>query len=405
MKAATATIYLDPRPKKNGKCNVKLKVTFNRKRKYYPVNMDLTNSDFEKIINGKRLTTDQRNIKKTFSEIELKADKVIQKMKFFTFNAFEEAFFENRNITNSVQFAFDKEIKQLKENDKIGTAVTYQCAINSLEKFFPGLTFADITPVLLNKYERWMLKDEKSPTTISMYVRCLRKIFNLQNIDASLYPFGKGKYEIPTGRNVKKALTVEEISRIYNYEAEPNTNEEMAKDYWLFLYLCNGMNVKDFCLLKWQNIDNDVLVFERAKTKGKKKEADKITVALKPETKAIIKKWGQPSVLENAFIFPHLNHDMNAERQRQVYQQLTKIINKYMKRIAKNVGIKKPVTTYYARHSFATVLKRSGAKIEMISELLGHSSVLVTQNYLDGFEKEQIQKATDQLTVGFKKTS
>ena len=78
-----------------------------------------------------------------------------------------------------------------------------------------------------------------------------------------------------------------------------------------------------------------------------------------------------------------------------------RLINKYMKQIALEVGIGKNVTTYYARHSFATVLKRSGAKIEMISELLGHSSVDVTESYLDGSENEQIQKETDVLIAGF----
>ena len=76
-----------------------------------------------------------------------------------------------------------------------------------------------------------------------------------------------------------------------------------------------------------------------------------------------------------------------------------------MKHVASEVGINKNVTTYFARHSFATVLKRSGAKIEMISELLGHSSVSVTEGYLDSFEKEQIQKETNALTLGFKKAN
>jgi site-specific recombinase XerD len=96
---------------------------------------------------------------------------------------------------------------------------------------------------------------------------------------------------------------------------------------------------------------------------------------------------------------------MSEVQKRNTYQGLTKIINKYVKQIAKEVEINKGVTTYYARHSFATVLKRSGAKIEMISELLGHSSVHVTESYLDSFEKEHIQKETDVLTTGFKKAN
>ena len=250
-----------------------------------------------------------------------------------------------------------------------------------------------------------MLKNGKSKTTIGIYLRSLRTIYNLQKIDPKLYPFGEGKhkYSIPTGKNIKKALTVNEIALIYNYQAKPGSTQEMAKDYWLFLYLSNGMNVKDFCLLKWGNIVGDMFEYERAKTARSKQESKQISVAIKPETWDIIKKWGQPSLNKNAFIFPHLQPGMDAEKERAIYQQLTKTINKHMKRIVKEVGIEKNVTTYFARHSFATVMKRSGAQIELISELLGHSSVNVTRSYLDSFEKEQIQEKTNALTTGFHK--
>lgn len=165
------------------------------------------------------------------------------------------------------------------------------------------------------------------------------------------------------------------------------------------------MNVKDFCLLRWKNIDGNMLSYKRAKTERSQKESKRISVALKPETWDIINKWGQKSLDENAFIFPHLKSGMSADQKRAVYHQLTKTINKYMKRIAVEVGINKKVTTYYARHSFATVLKRSGTRIEMISELLGHSSVDVTESYLDSFENEQIQKETDVLTAGFNRAN
>ena len=131
-----------------------------------------------------------------------------------------------------------------------------------------------------------------------------------------------------------------------------------------------------------------MLTYKRAKTERSQKESKTITVSLKPESLEIIKKWGQPSLNDDIYIFPHLNNKMNAEEKRATYQNLTKTINKYVKQIAKDIGINKEVTTYFARHSFATVLKRSGAKIEMISELLGHSNVGVTESYLDSFEKE-----------------
>jgi site-specific recombinase XerD len=70
------------------------------------------------------------------------------------------------------------------------------------------------------------------------------------------------------------------------------------------------------------------------------------------------------------------------------HEQVVQVTNKWMKRIGEKLGIEKPITTYAARHSFSTVLKRSGASIEFISEALGHSDVRTTENYLDSFENE-----------------
>ncbi|WP_163377792.1 site-specific integrase [Cyclobacterium sp. SYSU L10401] len=408
MKTAEANIYLDElRPKKNGKCSVKIKITFNRKRRYFSTGIDLTPEEFHKVMENKRRNVEQKEIHLKLNYFYTKAVNTLKNLNVFTFDAFEEQFFEQRNTQNSVSFAFEKYIDQLKAEKRLGTAVSYECAKNSLAGYKKDLTFAEVTPSLLKKYESWMLERNKSVSTVGIYLRSLKAVYNVQNIDKSIYPFGEGKnkYSIPTGRNIKKALTVEEIAKIYNYEAKPGTTKEMAKDYWLFLYLCNGMNVKDFCLLKWENIDGDMLTYRRAKTVRSKKQSKSISVALKPETLEIIKKWGVPSLSSEAYIFPHLQPGMSAEKERGTYQQLTKTINKYIKQIASELKINKNVTTYYARHSFATVLKRSGAKIEMISELLGHSSVDVTESYLDSFEKEQIQKETDVLTFGFRKAN
>ncbi len=408
MDKATVAIYLDElRPKKNGNCSVKIKITHNRNRKYYTTGIELTSEDFYKVMDGKRRTFEQKDIHSKILHFQHKAQMILDRLTVFTFDNFEEHYFEQRNITNSVSFAFDKYIEFLTLENRIGTAVSYNCAKNSIESFRKGVTFAEITPVFLKKYEYWMLENKRSVSSIGIYLRSLRAVFNQQNIDSSIYPFGEGKnkYSIPTGKNIKKALTIDEVGKIYNYVAPNNSTKDMAKDYWLFLYLCNGMNVKDFCLLKWENIDGDMLNYQRAKTKRSQKESKLISVALKPETLEIIKKWGQPSVLKDAYIFPHLQNGMTAVKERATYQQLTKTINKYMKQIGAELQLGKDITTYFARHSFATVLKRSGAKIEMISELLGHSSVEVTESYLDSFEKEQIQEQTDVLTAGFRKAN
>lgn len=383
-------------PKQDGTCNVKVSVYFNRAYRYYSTDIDLTPDEFEKIMTAKRRTSDQRETLTKLDRYYHKANEIIDKLgEAFSFERFDEMFYESRDVFNSVSYAFDKYIADLEAEDRIGTASNYRSAKKSLEAFKKNLKFTDITPSFLKRYERWMLDNGHSTTTVGFYLRALRSVFNGQDIDSRLYPFGRGKYEIPTGRNIKKALTIEEIARIYNYET--TGTEAMARDYWMFLYLCNGMNVKDFCSLRWENIDGDILTYRREKTKRTNREPKNITVSLKPETWAIINKYGVRSIVPGSYIFPYYEKGISETRKQEVSQQLIKTINKYMKRIAHNVGINKDVTTYFARHSFATILKRSGTNIAMISDLLGHSTLNTTESYLASFENDQISKQTDAL--------
>jgi integrase len=388
-------------PRKDGSCNISIRITHQRKHRHYPTNLAINATDFDRIMTAKRRNeADTKTYNKILS-YESKAIEAVEALPVFTFGMFEDIYLNNKDAADSVKFGFEKYIQELKDEKRIGTAVSYETAMKSIEAFKSSLKYADITAPFLRKYENAMIEAGKSKTTVGIYLRSLRTIFNRASIDKALYPFGEGKnkYSIPTGRNIKKALTLEDIAKIFHHEVEAGTTKEMAKDYWIFIYLCNGLNVKDLCLLKHKNIEGNVLKYERAKTKRSKKDNELITVSLKTEAKAVISKWGQRSINGETFLFPHLQKGMTPERERQVYQQLTKIINKYMKQIAKELEINKEVTTYFARHSFATVLRNSGASMEFISEALGHSDMKTTKSYLAGFEQETIHKTTDALTA------
>ena len=248
-----------------------------------------------------------------------------------------------------------------------------------------------------------MLGNGNSITTVGIYLRSLRTLFNIEIAEGLLtkeyYPFGKRNYEIPTSNNVKKALTLKDIGTIYKHKLEPGSPAERARDYWIFMYLCNGINVKDLCLLKYDNIKGDVLEFERAKTIRTKRKVESIRVTLTDYINRIVKKWGRNKNDGSTYIFPVLEKGLTAERERQLIQQLTQVINTHMKDVAKALEITKDVTTYAARHSFASVLQRSGVSKEFISEALGHTNVKTTQNYLAGFEDEHKKEITKALTA------
>jgi site-specific recombinase XerD len=235
-----------------------------------------------------------------------------------------------------------------------------------------------------------MLNKNNSYTTIGIYLRCLRKLYNdyLENNNLpndKTYPFGKNKYQIPKGQNIKKALFKSDIIKIKDYEPETDA-ESFAKDMFLFSYLCNGINISDILRLKYKNIQNDKIYFIREKTKNTTKNNQRYIEILTTEiVNDIIEKWKNKDDKPENFIFRELNNNMTEIEKRKRTQQVTKNINKYLKRIAKKLELNINLTTYVARHSFATILKREGASTEFIGESFGHSSILTTQSYLDSF--------------------
>lgn len=397
-------IVLDKRAtKKTGRYPVKLRVTFLRKQMYYPVNIDLTSDEFDWVQNPANCPKNAtpafkrqlKDWKLTCDASQVKAQEIIDNMGEFSFRHFERSLYGNfRPKEQDVFKWYVKNIEKMKQEGRIGTAGSYNTSMVSLAAFSPKLNFRDITPEFLQDYEKWMLSRGKAKTTVGIYLRPLRAIMN-QAIDDGVisrenyYPFSKRKYQIPASRNVKKALTKEEIQKIYHYKGIPGTWYQKARDFFIFSYLGNGINMKDIALLKFQNIDGEYIRFTRAKTVNtNRSDSRPITIHLSDEIKEIINRWKKNEATPDDFIFPFVEVGVSPERENAMIKQFTKMVNHYLKYIAAELGITRSISTYYARHSFATTLKRSGASIDLISESLGHNNVKTTMSYLDSFDDE-----------------
>ena len=407
MDNVTTEIILDHRyRKKDGTYSVKIRVTYEREQKYYPIHISLSKENWEKVQSPKP-RNEFKQLLIYFNKIEQKAVDVIQKLEPFSFEAFEKNFRKKaKHGDKNVIHHFQDYYEELIQNEQVGTATIYKEALSSLGRFFKTkhrnnkkLNFSSITPEWLQAYEKWMTGNNKSLTSVSIYTRCLRAIFN-KAIDEGIipkdhYPFGKRKYQVPSGRNIKKALSLPEIKAIVNYKPE-NAIEKKARDLWLFSYLCNGANIKDIARLKYKNIGKKMIFFIRAKTERiTKHDLRPVQVPIIPEAQRIINQWGKKPIRDEKYVFGIIHALDDPETERKKIKQATKIINKYMQRIGEKLQIDSKITTYTARHSFATVLKRSGASIEFISESLGHRNIRTTENYLDSFEdsvKEEFQK-------------
>ena len=398
----SVSFYLEKtKPNNEGKCLIKMVIYCNPNKKRYTTNCHVTEAEWEKINASNLRDSSLKNIKIILNTIQLKAEKIIEKMSPFSFVAFEEAYLGNLvvNKNTALQHWFDEYIKKLKSKNCIGTAIAYKTTINSINLFKKNLHLQDITPNFLEEYEAFLSDAGKSNTTISIYIRQLRAIIN-QAINANIFPQEKypfKKYEIPSSQNVKKALQADDLSKILNYKPQKQ-DEERALDFWIFSYLCSGINFADIIELKPSSISGNHLVFVRAKTKNtKKKDLRPIKVGLHPRALEIIKKWRNKDN-ENPYLFPILEANLTAITVKHRCQRFIKWVNKRMDTIRVDLGIEQKIGTYAARHSFSTTLKRKGVSTEFISESLGHSSVIVTANYLDSFTDETKLEFTNLLT-------
>lgn len=394
---AQIDLYQDTRrQKKDGTYPVKLRITYKRKSVYYHLT-DATEEAFEKVTKPKPREEYIRELKSLFKAETDRAEEVIKAMPVFTFAEFEKRFTQTEQKVRTVVTVFDETITRLKTEGRISTMQSYQTTWNNLLKYHRSKTplqFQDITPEWLAGFERYLSVNGVGKTSVGIYSRTIRAIFNTAIADGLIsresYPFGSRRYQPPASRNIKKALTLADIRKLMAYKPE-DEREEKARDLWVFSYLCNGINVKDLCRLRYKDIGDKLITFVRAKTARTRRVEEIIRIAMLPEVAAIIDRWGNKrSGNPEQRVFPLLDSDVSPDEERNKVQLITRFINTYVRRVAETVGIEKEVTTYTARHSFATVLKRSGAPLEYISESLGHNDLRTTKSYLDSFEDDMI---------------
>ena len=396
----TVTAILDTRRAKSTNLYpVRIRVTYRRKSQYYPTGKDLTPEQWDAM--PKTRNNDLKELRDSINNSFEIVRKEVQELAYiagFSFNALNERL--KAGVSSTVNTAFQAKIDDLRVNSRHGNMLVYDNVLKGIERFRgTKIPFDSITVDWLRKYEKFLTEEGKTTSTISIHFRTIRAIMNDARrtgiIKESQYPFGKGRFEIQAGEGRKLALTLAQIGHIARYE---DGSEATAKyrDYWLFLYLCNGINMADFVKLRYRDIVNGEICFVRQKTERTTKTRKEIRVVISEPMQAIINRWGNEHNPDN-FIFSVLTGTETALEQKHKTQYLTRAINRRMSAIGKALGINH-ISTYTARHSFATVLKRSGANIAYISEALGHQDLKTTENYLASFEREEREKNAEILT-------
>ncbi|UTX47171.1 site-specific integrase [Chryseobacterium sp. MA9] len=385
--------------------------TLRKSAKLYNINRYYTKEDFENI-------TDKRPAKKYQQEvialksIEARAEQIARHIEPFNFGDFESQFYGNLIDKSNIFDYYKEAIEGMTGEDRIKTASNYNSSLKSLKRFLnpanpdavKKLHIIDINKAWLNKYEKYMLDNGKSYTTIGIYLRPLKAMYNIAILENPAYekhyPFGKGQYEIPATSKVKKALKKDDLKKLY--KAIPKTEQQgKAKDFWFLSYVSNGMNINDIARLKFKDLsfEENKLTFYRGKTKRTKKtNLKEVSVLLTPFSKAIISKYQNEETSPEDYVFNILSKDDTATEKVRKIENFTRFVNDHIKILAKANEITEEISSYWARHSFSTMALNSGANIELIGEYLGHSDIKTTKNYLSGFDDANKEAIINKIT-------
>ena len=408
LTTSVEAICFNYRPKKDNTYPIMLRLTKSGKRKYVSLGVSVKeeNWDFNKNI-PKRNCPDRDTIlsviEKRTAEYRAQINGFIVENKDYTLETLvQRAESSVRNMT--VGNYLDLFISQLAKENRLGYAESFKGLKSSLLLYCKSLDikFSAIDNQWLKGYELHLKKEGKARNTIGIRFRSLRALYNKAIADEVVkkdyYPFETFRVSQFHEQTKKRAIKREDIKRIIDLDLRTITNYrspylELGRDLFVFSYLSCGINLADMARIRYADIFNGRLQYHRKKTNKL------ITCKLQEPALKIIEKYRKEKVTPEDYIFPILDRKVHkTETQiRDKIRKANKATNKALHKIEEKLGLPIELTTYVARHSFATVLKRSGVSVSIISESLGHSSEKVTQIYLDSFDNEQIDNAMQNL--------
>lgn len=400
---ATISLILDPQSREPEKL-LKIRITFNRQPRRYSsgCKIKLTEEQF----NNDKLKITKQAKEQCQRAVNIATEIVNELGADFSFPAFTKEYKlrssgKKKDMTLFCSIAEDYLNTQGLKNK---TIAVYNTAINWVRKYDEHLKINNITSDLVAEWIDFVKKEHKqnhgkelSENTIRNYLRSLRTIFNYaieQGKATSKNPFscikGQPLSSIP---RVKIALDEYELARFIDYTPQNNA-ECFAKDFFLLTIQLSGMNLGDILSLKNKNIKGEYLEFRRKKTL---KSGLITTIPLTNEARLILENYGHiDSSMPDDYILPYLA-PCNTERSiDNKIHDIDKKLNNGLNSICQKLGLKK-ITTYAARHTYASFAQSAGMTAEHIQKFLGHTSSRTTQVYLSSLTKSVHQKNRELL--------
>ena len=314
-------------------------------------------------------------------------------------------------------YAYTKDVaKRFYVSDRGGSARVMENMVRSLKAFTAkdSLPFKQITVDFLNAYETWYLKQfnsrgkKNSINGLGFNAREIRRIYNFaikdENVEVTqeMYPFGRYGYSIKREKTDNKNIDPAQVAKLFQLRLAPGTKLWHHLNYFKYCFECWGMNFMDLAHLRVYQVENGRLKYRRRKTRWSN-NAKKFDIEHSPIAQKIIDYYIRGKKASD-FVFPilddifYLNHDLEDKdeeaRNKKLFERKLgdRRCNhiRRLKTISKKAGLENTISIYVGRHSFFSIALRNGISKSEISEMAGHSNYQVTENYLAGFNGEQL---------------
>lgn len=317
---------------------------------------------------------------------------------------------ERKNAKDDLRLYMPEVIGMLKREGKFPAMHVYACTLRSYEKFcaeerYPKNTTASLsmqeifTPERLKEYEDWLAGQQSSPNTISTYMRTLQAVYNrwmspgIEGYNPVLFKDVYTKVESRT----KRALTAEQMEQLRNTDFSVLAlRQQQVLTYFLLMFMLRGMPFIDLAHLRKSDLRNRRITYRRHKT-GKL-----MVVDVPPDAMRLLQKYRDKT--DSEYLFPLLHGGLFMEEHHHRYQETLRHFNRELARLMKQLLPGVSVSSYTARHTWATLAYHNGVPVGLISQSLGHSSIRVTMTYLKPFDAEVIDRINRQVISLVKKS-
>lgn len=294
-------------------------------------------------------------------------------------------------LSQSVFSFFRQQIAKKEQMQCIGTKNNYTHAANRFMEFRNNedLAFSQMTGEMMEMYQAWLFGRGVRQNTVSFYLRTLRTLYN-KAVEAGHAP-DKDIFthvQIANVRTAKRAITVKDIRNIEKLDLPSGSSLDKARDLFLLSFYLRGMAFVDMAFLKNTDLKCGMISYNRRKTH------QNLNIEWIKPMQAIIDKYAEHTK-DSPYMLPILTGTETSPYA--AYRKVEHNTNYNLKKIGEMIGLKIPLTTYVARHTWASIALHMNIPIATISEGMGHNSYKTTQIYLESIDIATVNQANEKI--------